>query len=189
MVDDAARRAEFVKYDRAYTHPKYRMKKQRFVDAVADLKALPCRNSYLDVSCGQGDMLDRALTMGFPFVKGTEIVPKLIDGDRVIYAEVHALPFPDKSFEVVSLFDVIEHLVPGDDEAACRELARVATRFVLLTANNKPSYNKAGDDLHINRRPYVEWDSLFRRWFPGKVEQLPGHGGALRISECWRVTL
>lgn len=181
-----ARAAEHAKYVRAYgMNLKYRMKLDRRALAVADLAGLPVRGSLLDVGCGQGDMLEEAQRLGFDPVRGTEIVPSLIDGQRVVRAEVHALPFSDATFDVVTMWDVIEHLIPGDDEAACRELARVARKHVLLTANNRPSFNKAGEDLHINRRPHEEWDALFRAWFPGKVIWL----GGKRVSEAWRVDL
>lgn len=191
MVDvllENARTAEHAKYHRAYgMQPNYRMSGGRLADATNDLRALPCRGSYLDVSCGRADMLVVARKLGFSLVKGTEIVPSLIDGNRVVRAEVHDLPFEDNSFDVASMFDVIEHLLPGDDEAACRELERVARCHILLTANNRPSFNRAGDDLHINRRPYDEWDSLFRKWFSGRVTWIKG--SRIYISECWRVDL
>lgn len=181
------RAAEFAKYERAYAmNPDYRMGKMRMQDAVAYLRALPGRGAYLDVSCGRGEMLRHAEGMGFAPVQGTEIVAGLIDGDRIVRAEAHALPFPARSFDVVTLWDVIEHLIPGDDEAACREMARVARRHIVLTANNRPSFNKAGDDLHINKRPYDEWDRLFRAWFPGTVTRL---GAKHYVSEAWRVDL
>lgn len=185
---DELRAAEHAKYVHAYVNPRYRMKGARRLDAVRDLAALPCRGSYLDVSCGQGDMLDEAAGLGFEAVRGTEIVPALIDDKRVVYAEVHALPCPNKSVDVVTLFDVIEHLLPGDDERACRELARVARCHILLTANNKPSFNLRGDDLHINKRPYAEWDRLFREWFAGhRVTWIKGK--RKYVSEAWRIDL
>lgn len=187
MIEELSRKAEHMKYQRAYTAPKYAMKRERMADAVADLRSLPLRGAYLDVACGRGEMLRNAEGIGFFPVQGTEIVPALIDGVRVVYGEVHALPFLDKSFDVVTMLDVIEHLIPGDDEQACRELARIARRHVLLTANNKESKNCVGDQLHINRRPYEEWDSLFRAWFPGKVTWIKGP--RQYISEAWRVDL
>jgi ubiquinone/menaquinone biosynthesis C-methylase UbiE len=183
------RKREHDKYVRAYQlNKKYRMKAERRADATGDLAALPIRGAYLDVSCGQGDMLLEAERLGFSPVQGTEIVPTLIDGDRVKYAEVHALPFPDKAFDVATMFDVIEHLIPGDDERACIELARVSRRHVILTANNRPSFNNAGDDLHINKRPYSEWDELLRTWFAGaRVTWIKGTRHY--ISEAWRIDL
>lgn len=187
-TQEEQRRAEFVKYDRAYTKPKYRMKRERWKDAVNDLRALPCRGSYLDVSCGNSEMLRAAERLGFGRVMGTEIVGKLLVPERVVYAEVHKLPFADKSFEVVTMFDVIEHLVRPDDEAACREMTRVASRFVVLTANNRPSLNAAGDNLHINIRTYAEWHESLKAWFaPAPVEWIKGDRHY--VSEAYKVTL
>jgi SAM-dependent methyltransferase len=185
---DAKRAVEHAKYMRAYSKPGYSMGKPRMKDAISDIYALPVRGAYLDVSCGNGEMIKAALQMGFLPCHGTEVVPSLIDGATVVRAEVHALPFTDKSFDVVTMFDVIEHLIPGDDELACRELARVASKFVVLTANNKTSQKHIGEELHINRRPYQEWDSLLRKWFaPHKVQWIKGRRNY--ISEAWKVTL
>lgn len=185
-VTDAARQVEHAKYFRCYGElPNYRMGDLRKADAVKDLEALPVRGSYLDVSTGRGEMLNHAEALGFSPVMGTEVVPGLLVGGRVVHGEAHALPFNAKSFDVVTMFDVIEHLIPGDDEAGCRELHRVARKHILLTANNKPSVYD-GEDLHINKRPYQEWDSLFRKWFPGKVIWL---GDRSYVSEAWRIDL
>ena len=186
LTTDLARAAEHAKYEQAYKIERYAMGQARKRGAVRDLSDLPCRGSYLDVSCGRGEMLGSAEELGFHPVQGTEIVSSLIDGRRVVRAEVHDLPFGDRSFDVASMFDVIEHLVPGDDELACRELARVAKRHILLTANNRPS-NSLGMELHINRRPYDEWDALFRKWFSGTVTWLKNAEG--NISETWRIDL
>jgi ubiquinone/menaquinone biosynthesis C-methylase UbiE len=136
-------------------------------------------------------MLKEAARMGFRLVKGTEIVDSLCDGKNVVKAWVHALPFADGSFDVVTMFDVIEHLIPGDDEAACRELRRVARKHVMISANNMPSIRLLGVDLHINKRPYDEWDRLFREWFaPATVTQLPRvHDVGPKASPLWRIDL
>ena len=184
----ASRRAiEHQKYVRAYTVSEYRMGDRRMRDTLRDLSAIP-RGSLLDVGCGRGEMLDIATRVGFAPVRGVDVVPAVIDGERVVRGEVHALPFPDKAFDVVTMFDVIEHLIPGDDELACRELARVARRHILITANNETSQRAIGEELHINRRPYKEWDALFRSWFPGAVTWIKGHARE-HVSEAWRVDL
>jgi len=182
----AKRAVEHAKYERAYEREAYRMARRQPA-AVSDLSAVPVGQSYLDVSCGRGEMLGEAEKLGYSQVKGTEIVKDLIDGDRVIYGEVHDLPFKSKSFDTVTMFDVIEHLLPGDDELACRELARVARKTILISAANNVSIKPNGDVLHVNIRPYTEWDQLFRKWFPGKVTWISDD--QLRPSQTWRIDM
>jgi len=171
---DSARIAEQQKYEAAYALPNYRMGEGRKIDAIHDLGKLR-RGSYLDVGCGRGEMLDEAERIGFAPVMGVEVVPALLREGRVIYAQAHQLPFEDASFDVVSLFDVIEHIPQGDDEVICRELARVARRTILITANNNPSRLPDGTELHINIRSHQEWDACFKTWFaPFTVTRIGG---------------
>lgn len=187
MNIDEARVVEHEKYSRSYKQVNYRMSAGRMRDAVGALEALPERGWFLDVGCGRGELMVFADYFGYHHVKGTEVVTKLLDGDRIRYAEVHALPFPAASFDTVCMFDVIEHLIPGDDELACRELARVARRHILVAANNRNSKNRAGDTLHINIRPYEEWDRLFREWFaPHDITWL---SNTSYFSQIWRINL
>jgi len=192
MTTDDARRAEHAKYVRAYaTERPYRMSDRRRLDATADLSALPVRGALLDVSCGYGDMLRAATELGFDPCRGTEIVDHLCDGATVVRAWAHELPFDDGSFNVAIMTDVIEHLIPGDDEAACREMRRVTRRHVIITANNKPSCRHIGEDLHINCREYEEWGRLFGTWFaPAEVTRLKRHHDVgPNASACWRIDL
>lgn len=178
---------ELKKYPHAYKQPKYRMSEKRAHSIRITFEELPYRDSYLDVSCGRGEMLRFARELGFRYVAGTEVVPALIGGD-VVYALAWDLPFGSGSFEVVSFLDVVEHLLPGDDERACRELGRVATHSILITANNLPSPLKPEKrvDLHVNKRPYEEWDALFREWFAGyTVTWLKDR--VANKSELWRM--
>ena len=185
MNTPSARAAEHEKYVRCYKIPDYRMGANRMQDAERILEALPSRGSYLDVSTGRGEMLSSAMTLGFDPVSGTEVVPALLNPPRVVRAEAHDLPFSDGEFHTVTMFDVIEHLIPGDDELACRELVRVASNHVIVAANNCRGKDWCGDVLHINIRPYAEWDRLFREWFaPHKVVWVTN--GSF-FSQIWRV--
>ena len=189
MAAESQRHAEHQKYLNAYQADHYSMGARRKADAERDLETFGQHagwGAFLDVTCGRGEMLAYAEQLPFTYVHGTEIVPALIDGVRVERAEVHDLPFDDGRFAVVSMFDVIEHLVPGDDALACAELARVSSDVVLLTANNKPSRNHLGEDLHINIREYVEWHRCFQRWFPGYVVTRLDNGNSVSARWCMR---
>src|SRR5262245_38447034 len=182
-----ARTVEHAKYSRAYALPMYRMGGRRWTDALRNLADLPCRGSYLDVGCGRGETLTEAKRLGYGPICGVEVVPELTDGVRFILADGRLLPFADGAWDVVTLFDVVEHLLPGDDEAVCREVRRVARRHVLVTANNQASTLPDGTELHVNRRPYEEWAGLFAAWFaPASVYPAPCEI-TYEVSPMWRV--
>jgi ubiquinone/menaquinone biosynthesis C-methylase UbiE len=181
------RQREIKKYRIAYyCDPDYGRKPQRINELKTLLQELPYRGSFLDVGCGRGKVLLTAQLAKFDTVIGTEVVPELLN-KNVIAAEAHALPFSDKSFDVVFMADVIEHLIVGDDELACRELDRVARKCIVVTANNKPAYLEIDEEFiinfHINIRTYKEWDALFREWFSGKVTWVSENQNF--ISEIW----
>lgn len=149
------------------------------------LKQLPVRGDFLDMGTGRGELLDIAKALGYgPVIMGTETVPALIDNKRVVEGYAHSLPFEDKQFRISACIDVLEHILPGDDEAAVKNLARVTREYLLISANNRPS--KAwheGEDLHINIRPYEEWQMLILQWSGGasikQYRKWPGCSSAM----------
>ena len=187
MSIEQARQSEILKYARAYEDAGYRLGDRRHQHIEQHLGRLP-RGSLLDVSTGRGEVLHTARDMGFTPVMGTEAVAYLCAKDRgVVHALAHDLPFPDDSFDIVTMFDVMEHLPPGDTAPACRELARAARRRVLLTVHNGPHRFK-GMDLHINRRPsYTHWHmELSEHFAPYRVID---HGKGGSISAMFEVFL
>ena len=181
-----AQQAEVDKYIFVYgTQPEYKLGLTRGRYARNDLLLTHGRESYLDVGCGRGEMLTYAnKVMKFKYVYGTETVPELYKDDDKEFALVTELPFSDNAFDVVSCFDVLEHLLPEDTEKAFQELSRVAKHSLIVTANNKSS-NSLGIELHINRRPYDEWNDLIIDNCKGNVQWLDGKDN---ISETWIIS-
>jgi ubiquinone/menaquinone biosynthesis C-methylase UbiE len=177
------RKTEIDKYNEAYSHDEYRMGEARKWAALRDLQSLR-GGSLLDVGCGRGEVLELARDLGFEPVQGTEVVPALL-GEGVRYAEAHELPFADGAFDHVTCFDVLEHLLPEDTEAALRELARVAAKTVTITVADYPHVFR-GVDLHVNRRSYPEWAQLLMQVFGHSRARCLGMAGA---SQAWRITL
>ncbi len=187
-VDDKARKAEAKEYERIYANVEnYAMGNLRKKLAQGDLRSVTVRNGYLDVGCGRGEMLFYAGELGFRPVRGVEGAANLCDGEQVIQAYADDLPFGDDQFDVVASWDVIEHLLPGDDESLCREMQRVARYHCFITANNQSSQS-LGKELHINRRPYDEWHDLFTEWFD-EAKRIDRLGIRSGISETWRIDL
>lgn len=187
MTVDARRAREIVRYETLYRDPAYALGAKRRDHIIDRLDQTP-RGSLLDVSTGRGEVLRIAASLGFGPVKGTEVVEYLCDHITVLPALAHALPFNDNAFDVVTMFDVMEHLLPEDTAAVCRELKRVAAKRVLLTVHNgSSSWRNSGGELHINRRAdYDVWHRELAAHFDGAVIS---HGMGSSISTMYEVVL
>lgn len=175
---------EVNKYVMAYQHERYRMganRKTYAQDVVRRAKS-ECI-THLDVGCGRGEMVDFAKNLGYEST-GTEVVDYLAERDNVILAPAWDLPMEDGSIDLVTCFDVIEHILPEDCMSVLKEINRVAGKQIYITANNMPSQS-LGVELHVNKLPYLEWDKIFREVFDGEVEWLPRKYNI--PSETWHV--
>ena len=94
-------------------------------------------------------------------------------GARTALAESGALPFPDRRFDLVAVFDVIEHV--ADDVSVFRELGRVLKDEAVLVFS-VPLYASS----------WTPFDSVvghFRRYEPDDLERsLEEHGFELERS-------
>lgn len=180
---NAAQQAEIAKYAEVYRRPDYRMGATRYMNAAIDLRQLPVRGGLLDVGCGRGEILRLAEELGFRPVRGAEVVPELIDGHRVVHGLAWELPFGDAEFDVVTMFDVIEHLLHEDQAAALKELERVAHHAILITAASF-SHVVDGVEMHPGRRSPAEWHALLAETLNGEITPLTGRRN---ITSTWVV--
>lgn len=86
-------------------------------------------------------------------------------------ADATDLPFPDRSFDVVTLLEVLEH-IPAT-AAALRSALRVARRFAILSVPSRPDDNPE----HIHQFSAAQLAALLREHGAMRVaiEQVPGH--------------
>jgi len=87
----------------------------------------------LDVGCGMGVYVDYLSRNGFE-ATGVDFVPEFIESAKTgqgtfVKATADKLPFKDQSFEIVLLFDIIEH---GDDFKILKEASRVGERLIVI---------------------------------------------------------
>lgn len=78
----------------------------------------------LDVGCGNGGFLDAAKARGIEVI-GQDVSPDA-DSDDVYVGQLEAIGFPTDSFDVVTVHDVLEHLI--DPLSALKEIRRVLRR-------------------------------------------------------------
>jgi SAM-dependent methyltransferase len=105
-------------------------------------------DSFLDAGCGEGFVARRVLAVlpGLALTgcdlsaSALAIAARQNPTAKFLPASVVALPFPDKSFDVVGCFEVLEHLEGDLPRQALGELGRVARRAVVLSVPCEPLF-------------------------------------------------
>ena len=143
----------------------YQMLDSRATDRPTDMNEATIRTmlrgidssavSLLDVGCGRGYWLDRVAAVKQIALTGYDVYDH-VDLKHADYKEgtIEKLPFPDRSFDVVTATCILEHVV--DINAAVQELKRVARKQVMIVVPCQRYYYYTLD-MHIH-------------FFPNKVD-------------------
>jgi ubiquinone/menaquinone biosynthesis C-methylase UbiE len=100
-------------------------------------------NSLLDVGCGTGRGVNFLKNQGIPIkMVGIEPVAALreagikagLNPSEIVGGDALALPFADKSFDVVCAFAILHHI--KDHKSAVAEMCRVARKAVFISDSN-----------------------------------------------------
>jgi 2-polyprenyl-3-methyl-5-hydroxy-6-metoxy-1,4-benzoquinol methylase len=145
------------------TNPVVRRLMAGFERTLDELFSQAAPNSVLDVGCGEGVLTEQwaALLEGRSpgRVVGIDLDdPKLAaewagrQRSNLTFAamEVEALGFADDEFELVAATEVLEHVVAA--EAALAEMARVASRHLLVSVPHEPLWRA----LNVARGAYLK---------------------------------
>jgi len=132
------------------------------------------RLGWIRGNCRAGEkILDIGSASGFTF-KGTELEPYVTFVDLDLYdmpnffqMDAHNLTFPDKSFDVAILGDILEHV--EDPVQVLKEARRVAKRLVITV----PDEANWAENYH----PYSSVEDLIRNENVSSVEELAEKAG------------
>lgn len=99
----------------------------------------PDITTMLDIGPG-GDFLKKILSVHCPQVK-YESLDVAEDLNPTHVGMVTKIPLPDNSFDVVSAFQVLEHIQFSDFEIALEEMKRVTKKYVFISLpHNEPTF-------------------------------------------------
>lgn len=111
----------------AFTYGRYQL--DHMVDDL--FRSLPKGSSILDVGCGTGEHLKRALRNGLkatgvePAEGMLEVARQNVPNAEVIQGVATKLPFKDQQFDAVIMIEVLRYLHRSDVELALQEARRV----------------------------------------------------------------
>ncbi|MBI4697790.1 MAG: class I SAM-dependent methyltransferase [Nitrospirae bacterium] len=102
----------------------FNVRRRYIFDAVSHFCQPPAK--ILEIGCGTGNVSSYLAGKGYK-VTGCEYFPQALelayDGFTKVRGDAFSLPFKEKSFDIVGLFDVIEHF--DDDRSILTEAKRV----------------------------------------------------------------
>ena len=120
--------------------------------------------SLLDVGCGKGAFVEWAKAQGIS-AQGIDIASGY--GTK---GDICNMPFEDNSFDVLTAFDVLEHLRPNDLDRALNEMLRVTRKAWILSIGYGAAKIKLLDstiDLHPISRDQDWWIKRLKEFVDG----------------------
>lgn len=115
----------------------------RFYEQVEEIVRPIAPATVLDAGCGEGETLDRLgelMPVGAVGIdlnqQSVEFAARRLPDATIRRADLLALPFGDRSFELVLCLEVLEHL--PDPAAGLAELVRVSTGEIVVSVPHEP---------------------------------------------------
>ena len=169
-----------MKYEEIFRDTKewYKIRSDYVSENLINFAVEHAGDAILDAGCATGEYMQRLSTMGYHCV-GVDINSEYVDRARQMGLDAHImdakhLEFPDKSFDTILLFEVLEHV--GSPEDILKEAKRVARKNVLITVPNCSQFHrlrKAGitydhmlEKDHVNFFSKSDLESLLSQQFP-----------------------
>ena len=108
--------------------------------------------SLLDVGCGHNEFVNAVKKLNI-FSIGVDFACPSAD----IIADATNLPFEEKQFDVLTCFDMLEHLRSNDVDKVLTEFSRVSNRFIFSICYRPSDTKWMGHNLHPTVKDEEWW--------------------------------
>lgn len=152
--------SEIEKYRKIYSDPNTQYGATThglpYLQRILELKP----QHMIDVGCGQNNL---AILLREHDINVVGLDPAAPQADYQHPAD--NIPFPDNTFDLLTAFDVLEHIHPSEVSAVLAEFRRVMTPTgkALFTIANKPS-ERLGFDLHPTKWDKDKWTRALTKY-------------------------
>ena len=127
-------------------------------------------SSVLDIGTGRGEFCDWAVTNLCDTVYGLDfaITPKeeyTNKNIKFINSPAHKIPLKDNSVDLVTSFDVLEHIPSSEIEETIFEMSRVAKKFLfhkIYYNKGTSKFKKEVGELHLIQEDSKYWINIFK---------------------------
>ena len=116
--------------------------------------------SVLDVGCGHNEFV-KQLRQRQPDVRAIGVDFACPSAD--VCAKATSLPFAEKQWDMITSFDMLEHLMPSEVSTALLEFARVSRRFCFSICHRPSVITWKGLNLHPTVQPESWWISEIQK--------------------------
>ncbi len=178
---------EKVRYNAAYNTQCYDPKIGKFFwNGLRGTASFENINNMLDVGCGKGEVVklareDGIESYGIDIAEKAEIYWQQNGVDQFcIPAGAHNIPYPDNHFDLVTCFDVLEHIPEEGIMDTLKEIHRIGSHdFVFTIALNEATHKMPHDGSEPHRCVHDDkwWrDQLFNAGFRTGISEVTHHG-------------
>ena len=146
-----------------YPNTKYKENTKELYDSIKLFLKEKKITSVLDVGCGRGsfcniltDYCNTVHGLDFAIKPDKEFCGKDIN---FIKSDAHTIPLSDKSVELVTSFDFLEHVHPDYLERTIKEMFRVGSKYMIHKIASGPSKS------HFERVGQLHLIQEHKKWF------------------------
>jgi len=133
-------------------------------------------SKMLDIGCSRGQIVERAGKREGTTACGIDVAETAVNdaknrGLDCVCASVMKIPFEDSAFDLVTCFDMLEHLVEEDVPKSLTEIGRVSSRYIALQVATTHSKNKQPhliktEGIHATLWPFEKWVDVIKLMIP-----------------------
>lgn len=150
------------------------------------LKMIPDNmQTILDVGCGNGFLTNVLAKSNYERLVGFDCSNEALKhlNTETILGNISSLPFEDKSFDLVTCLETIEHLTEDDYLKGITEIQRVAKKYIIISVPNEEVLENSlvscpkccccfNPDFHMRSYDIKKIKSLFRDFTVVKSKEI-----------------